>query len=151
MAVDDIVTSSLGGDDSQTAIVDQDKDLGKSVADSFEADVGPTERGHSVSSDSFFDATPGSMPEEQMMPAGSTVDDDDMSGANDSNIRPADLMIHDLAIVPHVSHLFEHEHDGDGAANLDIVPLSILVLQIVLTSRITGMLHSAPTPLSCHR
>ena len=91
------------------------------------------------------------MPEEQMMPAGSTVDDDDMSGANDLNIGSADLMIHDLAIVPHVSHLFEHGHDGDGAADLDIVPLSISVLQTVLTSRITGMLHSAPTPLSCHR
>ncbi len=151
MAVDDIVTSSPGGDDSQTAIVDQDKDLGKSVADSFEADVRPTERGHSVSSDSFFDATPGSMPEEQMMPARSTADDDDMLGANDSNIGSTDLMIHDLAIVPHASHLFEHGHDGDGAADPDTVPLSISVLQTVLTSRITGMLHSAPTPLSCHR
>jgi hypothetical protein len=62
-------------------------------------------------------------------------------------------MIHDLAIVPHTSHLFEHGHDGDGdgAADPDTVSLSISVLQTVLTSRVTGMLHSAPTPLSCHR
>uniref|UniRef100_A0A2N9I674 Uncharacterized protein n=1 Tax=Fagus sylvatica TaxID=28930 RepID=A0A2N9I674_FAGSY len=130
MAVDDIVISSLGRDDLQTAVVDQDKDLGTSVADSPEADAESMEGGHSTSSDSFFDTTPGSMPEGQMMSAGSTADD--------------------LAIVPHASHLFEHGHDGDDAADPDTVPLSISVPQTVLTSRITSMLHSAPTPLSCH-
>ena len=54
MAVDDIVTSSLGGDDLQTTTVDQDKDLGKGVTDSPEADAESTEGGHSTSSDSFF-------------------------------------------------------------------------------------------------
>jgi hypothetical protein len=151
MAVDDIVISSLGRDDLQTAVVDQDKDLGTSVADSPEADAESMEGGHSTSSDSFFDTTPGSVPEGQMMSAGSTAGDDDMPGADDSNIRSADLMIDDLAIVPHASHLFEHGHDGDDAADPDTVPLSISVPQTVLTSRITGMLHSAPTPLSCHR
>jgi hypothetical protein len=151
MAVDDIITSSLGGDDLQTAAVDQDKDLGKSVADSPEADAESTEGGHSTSSDSFFDTTLGSVPEEQMMSAGSTVDDNDMPGADDSNIGSADLMIHDLAIVPHASHLFEHGHDGNGAADPDTVPLSISVLQTILTSRVTGMLHFASTLLSCHR
>jgi hypothetical protein len=83
MAVDDIVTSSLGGDDLQTAAVDQDKDLGKNVADSLEADAESTEGGHSTSSDSFFDTTLGSVPEEQMMSAGSTAYDNDMLGADD--------------------------------------------------------------------
>uniref|UniRef100_A0A2N9JB63 Aminotransferase-like plant mobile domain-containing protein n=1 Tax=Fagus sylvatica TaxID=28930 RepID=A0A2N9JB63_FAGSY len=118
MAVDDIVISSLGRDDLQTAVVDQDKDLGTSVADSPEADAESMEGGHSTSSDSFFDTTPGSMPEGQMMSAGSTADD--------------------LAIVPHASHLFEHGHDGDDAADPDTVPLSISVPQTVLTSRITS-------------
>ena len=54
MAVDDIVTSSLGGDDLQTTTVDQDKDLGKGVTDSPEVDAESTEGGHSTSSDSFF-------------------------------------------------------------------------------------------------
>ena len=99
----------------------------------------------------FFDTTPGSVPEEQMMSAGSTAGDDDMPGADDLNIGSADLIIHDLAIVPHASHLFEHGHDGDGAVDPDTVPLSISVLQTILTSRVTGMLHSAPTHLSCHR
>ena len=99
----------------------------------------------------FFDTTPGSVPEEQMMSAGSTTGDDDMPGADDSNIGFADLMVYDLAIVPHASHPFGHRHDGNGAADPDIVPLSISVPQTVLTSRVTGMLHSTPTPLSCRR
>jgi hypothetical protein len=94
MAVADDVPKSSGGSDPLTAAVDQDKDLGKSVADSFETDVGSTEGGHSASSDSFFDVTPGSMPEEQMMSAGSAADADDMLEADDLNIGSADLMSH---------------------------------------------------------
>jgi hypothetical protein len=146
MAIDDIVASSLGGDDPQTTAVDQDEDLGKNVADSLEADVESTEGGHSASNDSFFDTTPGSVPEEQMMSAGSAADDDDTLRADDSNIGSPDLMIHDLAIVPHASHSFEHGHDGDDAADPNTVPLSISVPQTVLTSRITGMFHSATIP-----
>uniref|UniRef100_A0A2N9IU44 Aminotransferase-like plant mobile domain-containing protein n=1 Tax=Fagus sylvatica TaxID=28930 RepID=A0A2N9IU44_FAGSY len=142
MAIDDIVTSSLGGDDLQTATVDQDKDLGKSVADSPEADAESTEGSHFTSSDSFFDTTASFVPEEQMMSVGSIAGDDNMPGAGDSNIGSTDLMIHDLAIVPHASHLFEHGHDGDGAADPDTVPLSISVPQTVLTSRVTGFIIS---------
>ena len=83
-----------------------------------------------------------------MMSAGSAADDDDMLEADDSNIGSVDLMRHDLAIVPHASHSFEHGHDGNGAADSDAVPLSISVPQTVLTSRVTGMLHSVPTPLT---
>ena len=86
MIVDDVVTSSLGGDDLQTAAVDQDKNLGKSVQDSPKAGVESAEGGHSSSSDSFFDTTPNSVPEEQILSAGSTTDDDDMPRADDSNI-----------------------------------------------------------------
>jgi hypothetical protein len=121
------------------------------VVDSPKADAESTEGGHSASSDSFFDTTPSSVPEEQMISARSTADDDDMPGADDSNIGSADLIIHDLAIVPHASHLFEHGHNGDGAADPNTVSLSISVPQTVLTSRVTGILHSAPIPLSCHR
>ena len=92
MVADDVPTSSSGGSAPLTAAVDQDEDLGKSVADSFEADVGSTEGGHPVSSDSFFDVTPGSMHEKQMMSAGSAANDDDMLEADDSNIGSADLM-----------------------------------------------------------
>jgi hypothetical protein len=119
------------------------------VADSPEADAESTEGGHSTSSDSFFDTTLGSVPEEQMMSAGSTVDDNDMPGADDSNIGSADLMIHDLAIVPHASHLFEHGHDGNAAADSEALPLSFSVPQSVLTSGVTGMLYSVLIPLSC--
>ena len=71
---DDGPTSSSGGSDPLTAVADQDEDLGKSVSNSFEADVGSTEGSHFVSSDSFFDVTPGFMSEEQMMFAGSAAD-----------------------------------------------------------------------------
>ena len=83
--------------------------------------------------------------------AGSTVDDDDMLEADDSNIGSSMLMTNDLAIVPHASHSFEHGRDGNDATDSDVVPLFILVPQTVMTSRVTGMLHSTPTPLSCCR
>ena len=86
MVVDDVVTSSLGGDDLQTASVDQNKNLGKSMVDSLEAGAESTKGGHSSSSDSFFYTTPGSVPKEQILSAGSTTDDDDMPRADDSNI-----------------------------------------------------------------
>ena len=145
----DVPTSSSGGSAPLTAAVDQDDNLGKSVANSFKADVGSTEGGHSVSSDSFFDVTPGFMPDEQMMSAGSVADADDMLEADDLNIGSADLMSHDLAIVPHASHSFEHRRNDDDAMDLDVVPLSFSVPQTVLTSRVTGTLYSVPIPLSC--
>uniref|UniRef100_A0A2N9EKT9 Aminotransferase-like plant mobile domain-containing protein n=1 Tax=Fagus sylvatica TaxID=28930 RepID=A0A2N9EKT9_FAGSY len=134
MVVDDVVASPLDGDDLQTAIMDHDKDLRKSVVDSSEASVESTEEGQSSSNDSFFDTTPGSIPKEQIMSAGSTADDDDMPGADDSSMGPADPIGHDLAIVPHASH----GRDNDSAVDSDVDPLSFSMPQTVLTSRVTG-------------
>ena len=145
MIVDDIVASPLEGDDLQTATVDQDKDLRKSVVDSSEVGAESTEEGHSSSSDSFFDNAPGSVPEEQIMSAGSTADDDDMPGADDSSMGPADPMEDDLAIVPYASH----GHDDDSAVDADVDPISFSMPQTVLTSKVTGMLHSIIISLSC--
>ena len=149
MAIDEVITSSLGGEDLQTAVVDQDKNLGKSVVDSPEAGAESTEGGHSSSSDSFFDITPGSVPKEQLLSAGSTADDDDMLGADDLNIGSADLISHDLAIVLHASHSFGDGRDDGAAADFEAVPLSFSVPQSVLTSGVTGMLYSVLIPLSC--
>uniref|UniRef100_A0A2N9GQP8 Aminotransferase-like plant mobile domain-containing protein n=1 Tax=Fagus sylvatica TaxID=28930 RepID=A0A2N9GQP8_FAGSY len=88
----------------ETAAMGQDEDLRKSAADSSEVGAESTGEDHSSSSDSFFDSTPGSVPEEQIMSAGSTADDDDMPGADDSSMGPANPMEGDLAIVPHAGH-----------------------------------------------
>ena len=69
-----------------------------------------------------------------MMSAGSTADDDDMSGADDSSTGPADPMEGDLAIVPHAGHV----HDDDSTVDADVDPISFSVSQTVLTS--AGML-----------
>jgi hypothetical protein len=148
MVVDDIFTSSLDGDDLQTAVVDQDENLGKSVADSSEAGAESTEGGHSSSSDSLFDTTLGSVPEEQIIPVGSTADDANIPGADDSNIGSAGLMSPDLAIVPHASQSFGHGRDDGDAVDPEAIPLSFSVPQTVLTSGVTGMLHSILIPLS---
>ena len=132
-----------------TVAANQDEDLGKSFTDSFEADVGSAKGSHFVSSDSFFDVAPGSMHEEQMMSTGSAVDANDTLEANELNIESADLMRHDLAIVAHAGHSFEHERDDDDAIDSDAIPLSFSVPQTILTSGVTGILYSAPTPLSC--
>uniref|UniRef100_A0A2N9G1U9 Aminotransferase-like plant mobile domain-containing protein n=1 Tax=Fagus sylvatica TaxID=28930 RepID=A0A2N9G1U9_FAGSY len=68
----------------QTAAVDQDEELRKSVADSSEVGAESTGEDHSSSDDSFFDSAPDSAPEEQIVSAESTADDDDMPGADDS-------------------------------------------------------------------
>ena len=149
MVVDDVVTSSLGGDDLQTTSVDQNKNLGKSMVDSPEAGAESTKGGHSSSSDSFFETTPSSVPEEQILSAGSTADDDDMPKADDSNIGFAGLISRDLAIVPHASHSFGHGRDGGDAADSEVIPLSFSVPQTVLTSGVTGTLYSVLIPLSC--
>ena len=130
------------------AAVDQGEDLGKSFADSFETDVGSAEGSHSVSSDSFFYVAPSSMPKEQMISAGSAAYADDMLKANKLNIESADLMRHDLAIVAHAGHSFEHGRDGDDVVDSDAIPLSFPVPQTILTSGVTGMFHPIPTPFS---
>uniref|UniRef100_A0A2N9H550 Aminotransferase-like plant mobile domain-containing protein n=1 Tax=Fagus sylvatica TaxID=28930 RepID=A0A2N9H550_FAGSY len=91
-ADDDVIANPLREDAPQTAAVDQDEDLRKSAADSSEVGAESTGDDHSFSSDSFFDSIPGSVPEEQIMSAGSTADDDDMPGADDSSMGPADPM-----------------------------------------------------------
>uniref|UniRef100_A0A2N9G0K2 Aminotransferase-like plant mobile domain-containing protein n=1 Tax=Fagus sylvatica TaxID=28930 RepID=A0A2N9G0K2_FAGSY len=121
-----------------TTAMDQDEDLARDVIDNFKADIGSIEGGHSVSSESFFDATPSSIPKEQMMSAGFVADDDDMLEADDSNIGAIDLMRHDLAIVPHASHSFGYGRDDDSVVDSDVAPLSFSVPQTVLTSRVTG-------------
>ena len=67
------------------------------------------------------------MPKEQMMSAGSAAYADDMLKANKLNIEFADLMRHDLAIVAHASHSFEHGRDGDDVVDSDAIPLSFFV------------------------
>ena len=145
MIVDDIVASPLEGDDLQTATVDQDKDLRKSVVDSSEVGAESTGEGHSSSSDSLFDSGPGSVPEEQIMSAGSNADDDDMPGADDSSMGPAGPMGHNLAIVPHASH----GRDDDSTVDSDVDPLSFSVPQTVLTSRVTGILYPVLISFCC--
>jgi hypothetical protein len=124
--------------------MDQDEDLRKSAADSSEVGVESTGEDHSSSSDSFFDSAPDSVLEEQIMSAGSTADVDDMLGADDSSMGPADSMEEDLAIVPHASQ----GRDDDSTVDADADPISFLVPQTVLTSRVTGMLHSFIISLS---
>ena len=86
--------------------------------------------GHSSSSDSFFDSTPRSIPEDQIVFAGSTADDDDMPEADDSSIGAAGSMEEDLAIVPHAGHVY----DDDSTADADVDPISFSLPQMVLTS-----------------
>jgi hypothetical protein len=145
VAADNVIASPLGKDAPQTAAMDQDEDLGKSAADSSEVGAESTGEDHSSSSDSLFDSTPGSISEEQMMSAGSTADDDDMPGADDSSMGPADPMEGDLAIVPHVGH----GRDDDNTVDTDIDPISFSVPQMVLTSRVTSMLYPVLISLSC--
>jgi hypothetical protein len=134
VADDDVIASPLRKDAPQTAAVGQDEELRKSAADSSEVGAESTGEDHSSSDDSFFDSAPDSVPEEHIMSAGSTADDADMPGTDDSSMGPADPMEADLAIVPHVSH----GRDDDSAVDADADPISFSVPQTVLTS--AGML-----------
>uniref|UniRef100_A0A2N9IRX6 Aminotransferase-like plant mobile domain-containing protein n=1 Tax=Fagus sylvatica TaxID=28930 RepID=A0A2N9IRX6_FAGSY len=90
VADDDVIASPLRKDAPQTAAVGQDEELRKSVADSSEVGAESTGEDHSSSDDSFFDSAPDSVPEEHIMSAGSTADDDDMPGTDDFNAVDAD-------------------------------------------------------------
>jgi hypothetical protein len=144
VADDDVVASPLGKDAPRAAAVDQAEDLGKSAADSSEVNAESTGEDHFSSSGSFFDSVLDSVPEEQIVSAGSTADDDDMPEADDSSMGPADSMEEDLAIVPHVSQ----GRDDDSTVDVDADPISFSVPQIVLTSRVTGMPYSFIISLS---
>uniref|UniRef100_A0A2N9F3G1 Aminotransferase-like plant mobile domain-containing protein n=1 Tax=Fagus sylvatica TaxID=28930 RepID=A0A2N9F3G1_FAGSY len=104
VADDDVIASPVRKDAPQAAAVDQDEDLGKSTAGSSEAGDESMGEEHSSSSASFFDSTPSSLPEDQVVSAGSTADDDNMPEADDSSMEAAGSMEEDLAIVPHGGH-----------------------------------------------
>ena len=128
VADDDVIASLVRKDAPQTAAVDQDEDLGKGTASSSEAGDESMGEEHSSSSDSFFDSTPGSVPEDQVMSTGSTTDDDDMLEADDSSMGAAGSMEEDLAIIPHAGH------DDDSAVDADVDLISFSLPQTVLTS-----------------
>jgi hypothetical protein len=144
VADDDVIASPLKKGAPQTAAVDQDEELRKSVADSSEVGAESTGEDHSSSSGSFFDSAPNSVPEEEIVSAGSTADDDDMPEADDSSMGPAESMEEDLAIVPHASQ----GRDDDSAVDADADPISFAVPQTVLTGRLTGMPYSFLISLS---
>uniref|UniRef100_A0A2N9EGU8 Aminotransferase-like plant mobile domain-containing protein n=1 Tax=Fagus sylvatica TaxID=28930 RepID=A0A2N9EGU8_FAGSY len=127
VADDDVIASPVRKDAPQAAAVDQDEDLGKSTAGSSEAGDESMGEEHSSSSASFFDSTPGSLPEDQIVSAGSTADDDTMSEADDSSMGGAGPMEEELAIVPH------GDHDDDSAVDTDADPISFSLPQTVLT------------------
>jgi hypothetical protein len=128
VAEEDVVASPLGEDAPRAAAVDQTEDLGKSAADSPGTGIESTGGDHSSSSGSLFDSVPDSVPEEQIVSAESTADDDDMPEADDSSMGAAGSMEEDLAIVPHAGH------DDDSAVDADVDPISFSLPQTVLTS-----------------
>jgi hypothetical protein len=122
MAVDDIFTSSFDRGDPLTAAADQGDDMGRSFAGDSEIDIGSTEGSHSISSDTFFDVAPAPMHEEQMMSARSAVDAGDVLETGELNTES-----HDLAIVTHAGHSFEHGCGDSDAVDPDVVLLSFSV------------------------
>uniref|UniRef100_A0A2N9HV39 Aminotransferase-like plant mobile domain-containing protein n=1 Tax=Fagus sylvatica TaxID=28930 RepID=A0A2N9HV39_FAGSY len=73
VADDDVIASPLKKGAPQTAAVDQDEELRKSVADSSEVGAESTGEDHSSSSGSFFDSAPDSVPEEEIVSAGDVM------------------------------------------------------------------------------
>ena len=128
VAEDDVIASPPEEDAPRAAAVDQIEDLGKSAADSPGIGVESTGEDHSSSSGSLFGSVPDSLPEEQILSAESTADDDDIPEANDSSMGATGSLGEDLAIVPHVGH------DDDSATDTDVDPISFSLPQTVLTS-----------------
>uniref|UniRef100_A0A2N9GS19 Uncharacterized protein n=1 Tax=Fagus sylvatica TaxID=28930 RepID=A0A2N9GS19_FAGSY len=104
VAEEDIDAGPPEEDAPSAAAVDQTENLGKSAADSSEIGIESMGEDLSSSSGSLFDSAPDSMPEEQMVSAESTADDEDMPEADDSSVGAAGSMDEDLAIVPHVGY-----------------------------------------------
>uniref|UniRef100_A0A2N9I0L5 Aminotransferase-like plant mobile domain-containing protein n=1 Tax=Fagus sylvatica TaxID=28930 RepID=A0A2N9I0L5_FAGSY len=127
VADEDVIASPVRKDVPQVAAVDQDEDMGKSTAGSSETSDEFMGDEHFSSSDSLFDSTPGSLPEDQIVSAGSTADDDDMSEADDSSMGAAGSTEEELVIVPHAGH------DDDIAVDADVDPISFSLPQTVLT------------------
>jgi hypothetical protein len=128
VAEEDIDAGPPEEDAPSAAAVDQTENLGKSAADSSEIGIESMGEDLSSSSGSLFDSAPDSMPEEQMVSAESTADDEDMPEADDSSVGAAGSMDEDLAIVPHVGY------DDDSAMDADVDPISFSPPQPVLTS-----------------
>uniref|UniRef100_A0A2N9J9I6 Aminotransferase-like plant mobile domain-containing protein n=1 Tax=Fagus sylvatica TaxID=28930 RepID=A0A2N9J9I6_FAGSY len=110
VAEEDIDASPPEEDAPSAAAVDQTEDLGKSAADSPGIGVESMGEDHSSSSGSLFGSAPDSMPEEQIVSAESTADDEDMPEADDSS------------------------YDDDSAVDADVDPISFSLPQPVLTS-----------------
>uniref|UniRef100_A0A2N9J854 Aminotransferase-like plant mobile domain-containing protein n=1 Tax=Fagus sylvatica TaxID=28930 RepID=A0A2N9J854_FAGSY len=106
VAEEDIDAGPPEEDAPSAAAVDQTENLGKSAADSSEIGIESMGEDLSSSSGSLFDSAPDSMPEEQMVSAESTADDEDMPEADDSSVGAAGSMDEDLAIVPSLSSVF---------------------------------------------
>uniref|UniRef100_A0A2N9GN09 Aminotransferase-like plant mobile domain-containing protein n=1 Tax=Fagus sylvatica TaxID=28930 RepID=A0A2N9GN09_FAGSY len=137
VAEEDIDAGPPEEDAPSAAAVDQTENLGKSAADSSEIGIESMGEDLSSSSGSLFDSAPDSMPEEQMVSAESTADDEDMPEADDSSVGAAGSMDEDLAIVPHAGY------DDDSAVDADVDPISFSLPQPVLTSAAGGFVIPA--------
>uniref|UniRef100_A0A2N9FHA3 Aminotransferase-like plant mobile domain-containing protein n=1 Tax=Fagus sylvatica TaxID=28930 RepID=A0A2N9FHA3_FAGSY len=85
VAEEDIDAGPPEEDAPSAAAVDQTENLGKSAADSPGIGIESMGEDLSSSSGSLFDSAPDSMPEEQIVSAESTADDEDMPEADDSS------------------------------------------------------------------
>uniref|UniRef100_A0A2N9FNW0 Aminotransferase-like plant mobile domain-containing protein n=1 Tax=Fagus sylvatica TaxID=28930 RepID=A0A2N9FNW0_FAGSY len=128
VAEEDIDAGPPEEDAPSAAAVDQTENLGKSAADSPGIGIESMGEDLSSSSGSLFDSAPDSVPEEQIMSAESTANDEDMPEADDSSVGAAGSMDEDLAIVPHAGY------DDDSAVDADVDPISFSLPQPVLTS-----------------
>jgi hypothetical protein len=128
VAEEDIDAGPPEGGAPSAAAVDQTEDLGKSAADSPGIGIESMGEDLSSSSGSLFGSAPDSMPEEQIVSAESTADDEDMPEADDSSVGATGSMDEDLAIVPHAGY------DDDSAVDADVEPISFSLPQPVLTS-----------------
>uniref|UniRef100_A0A2N9FFF4 Aminotransferase-like plant mobile domain-containing protein n=1 Tax=Fagus sylvatica TaxID=28930 RepID=A0A2N9FFF4_FAGSY len=128
VAEEDIDAGPPEEDAPSAAAVDQTENLGKSAADSPGIGIESMGEDLSSSSGSLFDSAPDSMPEEQIVSAESTADDEDMPEADDSSVGAAGSMDEDLAIVPHAGY------DDDSGVDADVDPISFSLPQPVLTS-----------------
>uniref|UniRef100_A0A2N9IP53 Aminotransferase-like plant mobile domain-containing protein n=1 Tax=Fagus sylvatica TaxID=28930 RepID=A0A2N9IP53_FAGSY len=140
VAEEDIDAGPPEEDAPSAAAVDQTENLGKSAADSPGIGIESMGEDLSSSSGSLFDSAPDSMPEEQIVSAESTADDEDMPEADDSSVGAAGSMDEDLAIVPHAGY------DDDSAVDADVDPISFSLPQPVLTSA-AGHFTSEDSPV----
>uniref|UniRef100_A0A2N9FSW7 Aminotransferase-like plant mobile domain-containing protein n=1 Tax=Fagus sylvatica TaxID=28930 RepID=A0A2N9FSW7_FAGSY len=137
VAEEDIDAGPPEEDAPSAAAVDQTENLGKSAADSPGIGIESMGEDLSSSSGSLFDSAPDSMPEEQIVSAESTADDEDMPEADDSSVGAAGSMDEDLAIVPHAGY------DDDSGVDADVDPISFSLPQPVLTSAAGGFVIPA--------